>query len=130
MAEKRNAEIDERELRRLERWWKSLPAEKQRALKKETTGDTPTNLALLAKGFIERCPESPTGFLLTGAGELELHQLRLRDWMAKHPHGMRKERKERAAAKAKQLQDDEGKKEPEGLVPPKPERVLTPKRKK
>lgn len=130
MSEKRNAEIDERELRRLERWWKSLHPEKRRALEKDTTGDTPTNLKLLTAGYIERCPESPSGFILTGAGELYLHQLRLRDWMAKHPHGMRQERKERAAAKQKQLQDDEGKKEPEGLVPPKPERVLIPRKKK
>lgn len=79
----RELELHKRRLRESERWWKSLSyAEKQR-IKKDTTGDTPTNLDLLARGLIERCEESPSGFVITPAGELYLHQLHLVKWIEK-----------------------------------------------
>ena len=79
----REEELLQKQLRRLERWWKSLDPEKKAVMERELTGCTPVNLRMMKDGLIEPCEESKTGFKLTDFGELRLHQLRLIECMKK-----------------------------------------------
>jgi hypothetical protein len=82
----REQEMQEKKRRRAERWYRSLTPE-QRAEIEEVQADPWAHewiCQLYRDGLIDENLE------LTGAGELKLHQLELRKWIAEHPRESRR----------------------------------------
>ncbi len=81
---KREQEMAARRRRRIERWFKSLPPEKQKPPTKKETAK------LVREGLVNKNGG------LTNAGELRLLQLETLEWMANNPLDKRRAKKRKS----------------------------------